>query len=85
MMAIRKVETMMIWWFLLMIRMTVDDFDSDDDDHSDVDEYDIDNNKMTIIIMFYLLLDMLMVLYNHDSYGYDDDSYGYDDIMIVFI
>ena len=68
-----------------MIRMIVDDCDSDDDNHGDIDEYDIDNNKMMIIIMFYLLLDMLMVLYYYDSYGYDDDSYGYDGMMIVFI
>ena len=46
MMAISMVETMKLWWFLLMIRMFVDDCYSDDDDHGDVDEYDIDNNKM---------------------------------------
>ncbi len=40
---------------------------------------------MMFIIMFYPLLDMFMVLYYYDSYGYDDDSYGYDDMMIVFI
>ena len=40
---------------------------------------------MMIIIMFYLLLDMLMVLYYHDSYGYDDDSYGYDGMMICVV
>ncbi len=64
-----------------MIRMIVDDCDSDDDDRGDVDEYDIDNNKM--IIMFYPLLDMLMVQYYYLSYGYDDGSYGYDGMMIV--
>ncbi len=68
-----------------MIRMIVDDCDSDDDNHGDIDEYDIDNNKMMIIFMFYLLLDMLMVLCYYDSYGYDDDSYGYDGMMIIFI
>ena len=40
---------------------------------------------MMIIIMFYLLLDMLMVLYYYDCYGYDDDSYGDGGMMIVFI
>ena len=68
-----------------MIRMIVDDCNSDDDDHGDVDEYDIDNNKMMFIIMFYLLLDMFRVLYYYDSYGYDDDTYVYDGMMIVFI
>ena len=68
-----------------MIRIIVDDCDSDDYDHGDVVEYDIDNNKRMIIIMVYLLLDMLMVLYYYDSYGYDDDSYVYDGMMIVFI
>jgi len=60
-----------------MIRVIVDNFDSDDNDHGNVDEYDIDNNKMKIIIMFYLLLDMLMVLYYYDSYGYDDMTIMY--------
>ncbi len=65
--------------------MIVDDCDSDDDDHGDVDEYAIDNNKMMIIIMFYLLLDMLIVQYNYDNFCYDDNSYGYDGMMIVFL
>ncbi len=55
MMAISMVETMMIWWFLFLIKMFWHDCDSDDDDHGDVDEYDIDSNKMLIIIMFFLL------------------------------
>ena len=41
--------------------MIVDDCDSDDDDHGDVVEYDIDNDKMMIIIMFYLLLDIILL------------------------
>ncbi len=62
----------MIVTVMMMIRMIVD-------------EYGIDNYKMMIIIMFYLLLDMLMALYYYDSYGYDNDNYGYDGMMIVFI
>ena len=37
---------------MLMIRSIVVDWVNDDDDFGDVDEYDIDNYKMMIIIMF---------------------------------
>ncbi len=48
------VVTMMIWWFLLMIRVSVDVCDSDDDDdHGDVDEYDLDKYKIDGTILWW--------------------------------
>ncbi len=55
------VVTIIIWWFLLMIRVSVDDCDNDDDDHGDVDhgdvdEYDIDIYKMLIVLLCFISL-----------------------------